>query len=108
MKLIEPCANYIANFSKILAAERITYLLAWTAIVREDAMQRFRTLVHFCLDTATALLYTASIAIALACLAFIGTRKPGFAIVIAVMSFIAVAAFHGLRLWRRHSPAFQG
>ncbi len=75
--------------------------------LRGDAMQQFRTLVHFCLDAATAFLYTASIAIALACVAFIGTRKPGFAVMIAAMSFIAVAAFHGRRIWRRRNLAFQ-
>jgi hypothetical protein len=77
-------------------------------IAREDAMQRFRTAVHFCLDTATALLYAASLAIALACVAFIGTRKAGLAVTIGVVSFVAVVAAHGLRTWRRHhNPAFQ-
>jgi hypothetical protein len=75
---------------------------------REDAMQRFRTAVHFCLDTATAFLYAASLAITLACVAFIGTRRAGLAVTIGVVSFVAVVAAHGLRSWRRHhNPAFQ-
>jgi hypothetical protein len=75
---------------------------------REDAMQRFRMIAHLCLDTATALLYIASIAIALACVALIGSGKLGFALVIAAVSFFAGTAFHVLRLWRRRGLVFEG
>jgi hypothetical protein len=68
-------------------------------------MQRFDRLARLCLDAAAALLYTASIAIALASVALIGTQKFGFAVVIAALSFFAVAVFHGRRIWQRHGPA---
>ena len=70
----------------------------------EETMQTFRTAVHLCFDAATALLYTASIAIALAAAAFIFTQMLAFGLLIALISFIFVAFIWGRRIWRRYHP----
>ena len=67
-------------------------------------MQTFRTIVHFCFDAATALLYTASIAIAFAAVAIISTKALAFGLLTAALSFFVVATLWGLKIWRRYRP----
>jgi hypothetical protein len=75
------------------------------SLTRWGIMQTFRTVVHFCFDAATALLYTASIAIAFAAVAIISTKALAFGLLTAALSFFVVATLWGLKIWRRYRPS---
>ena len=68
-------------------------------------MHTFRTGVHIFFDVGTALFYTASIALALAAVAFIFTQMFAFGFLIALISFLFVATIWGRRILRRYRPS---
>jgi hypothetical protein len=68
-------------------------------------MQTFRMVVHLGFEAATALLYTASIAIAIAAVAFISTRALAFGLLTAALSFFVVATLWGRKIWLRYRPS---
>ena len=65
-------------------------------------MQQFRMPVHTCFDAATAFLYTASIAIVIATVAAVYSHMLVPSLLIALTTFIVVAALWSRRIWRRY------
>jgi|GEM_PF-7062993 len=68
-------------------------------------MEKLRTVVHLCFDAATSLLYTASIAVAVASAMLVGTQRLAPALSVAATAFLALSALCFYRLWRKyHAP----
>jgi hypothetical protein len=65
-------------------------------------MQTLRTMVHLSFDAAAAFLYSGSIAIVLAAVAFIFTQILALGLATAVVSFVFGLAILSRMLWRRH------
>jgi hypothetical protein len=71
-------------------------------------METFRILVHLCFDAATALLYTASIALVTATATVVYSQRLAAGLLIAAISFFVVAIFYGRKIWRTYRPGLRG
>jgi hypothetical protein len=71
-------------------------------------MQTFRILVHLCFDAATALLYTASIALVTATATVVYSQRLAAGFLIATISFFVVAIFYGRKIWRTYRSGLAG
>jgi hypothetical protein len=82
-------------------AVRISMIGYWP-LTAGETMQPFRMAVHICFDAATVFLYTASIAIVIASVAAVYSQMLVPSLLIALTTFIVVAALWGRRICRRY------
>jgi hypothetical protein len=77
-------------------------MIGYRPLTAGETMQQFGMAVHICFDAATAFLYTASIAIVITSVAAVYSHMLVPSLLIALTTFIVVAALWGRRIWRRY------